>query len=41
VKLYQKSSGCFLISAFMTGVAGAAMYLNIAFIQPNAAFGID
>jgi branched-chain amino acid transport system permease protein len=25
----------------MTGIAGAAMYLNIAFIQPNAAFGID
>jgi branched-chain amino acid transport system permease protein len=41
VKLYQTKLRCFLVSAFMTGIAGAAMYLNIAFIQPNAAFGID
>lgn len=41
VELYKTKLKCFLISAFFTGIAGAAMYLNIAFIQPNAAFGID
>jgi len=41
VKLYNTKLRCFLVSAFMTGIAGAAMYLNIAFIQPNAAFNID
>ncbi len=41
VELYKTKLKCYLISAFFTGVAGAAMYLNIAFIQPNAAFGID
>jgi branched-chain amino acid transport system permease protein len=41
IELYKTKLKCFLISAFFTGIAGAAMYLNIAFIQPNAAFSID
>lgn len=41
VELYKTKLKCYLISAFVTGIAGAAMYLNIAFIQPNAAFSID
>lgn len=41
VELYRTKLSCFLISAFVTGIAGAAMYLNIAFIQPFAAFSID
>lgn len=41
VELYKTKLKCYLISAFFTGIAGAAMYLNIAFIQPNAAFSID
>ncbi len=41
VELYKTKLKCYLISAFVTGIAGAAMYLNLAFIQPNAAFSID
>ncbi len=41
IELYKTKLKCFLISSFVTGIAGAGLYLNIAFIQPNAAFGID
>jgi len=41
VELYRTKLRCFLISSAMTGVAGAAMYLQQAFIQPNNAFGIS
>lgn len=41
VRLYRTKLLCFLISAFFTGIAGAAMYLNIAYIKPEAAFSID
>ena len=41
VELYKTKLKCYLISAFFTSIAGAAMYLNIAFVQPNAAFSID
>ncbi len=41
IELYKTKLKCFLISAFVTGIAGAALYLNLAFIQPVAAFGID
>lgn len=41
VELYKTKLKCYLVSAFFTGIAGAAMYLNIAFVQPNAAFSID
>jgi len=41
VKTYRTKLMCFLISAFVTGIAGALIHLNIVFIQPYAAFGID
>jgi len=41
VELYKTKLQCFLISAFVTGVTGGALYLSIAYIQPFAAFGID
>ena len=41
VELYKTKLRCFLISAFATGVTGGALYLYIAFITPNSAFGID
>ena len=41
VELYRTKLICFLISAFATGITGAAFYLSIAYIQPFNAFGID
>lgn len=41
VELYKTKLQCFLISAFVTGVTGGALYLSIAYVQPFAAFGID
>ncbi|MDR1028690.1 MAG: branched-chain amino acid ABC transporter permease [Clostridiales Family XIII bacterium] len=41
VELYRTKLKCFLISAAMTGVTGAALYLHQAFIQPSNAFGIS
>jgi branched-chain amino acid transport system permease protein len=41
IELYKTKLKCFLISSFVTGIAGSALYLNLAFIQPNAAFSID
>ena len=41
VELYRTKLKLFLISACMTGLTGAAIYLNQAFIQPTNAFGIS
>jgi branched-chain amino acid transport system permease protein len=41
VDLYRTKLAIFVISSFVTGITGAVMYLNLSFIQPNAAFGID
>jgi len=41
VELYRTKLKLFLISACMTGVTGAAIYLQQAFIQPSNAFGIS
>jgi branched-chain amino acid transport system permease protein len=41
VELYRTKLKCFLISSAMTGVTGAALYLQQAFIQPANAFGIN
>ncbi len=41
VELYKTKLTIFLISAFITGMTGAVLYLNISFIQPYAAFSID
>lgn len=41
VELYKTKLKSFLISAFVTGITGGALYLSIAFIQPSAAFGIE
>ena len=41
VELYRTKLKCFLISACMTGVTGAAIYLQQAFIQPANAFNIS
>ncbi|MDR0875865.1 MAG: branched-chain amino acid ABC transporter permease [Clostridiales Family XIII bacterium] len=41
VELYRTKLKCFLISACVTGVAGAGIYLQQAFIQPTNAFGIS
>lgn len=41
VKLYKTKLICFLISSAITGVAGAALYLNLSYIKPTVGFGID
>ena len=41
VKLYRSKLICFLISSAITGVAGAALYLNLSYIKPTVGFGID
>jgi len=41
VSLYGTKLRCFLISSFMTGLIGAALYLNQGQILPDAAFSID
>lgn len=41
IGLYKTKLKCFLISAFITGITGGALYLSTAYIQPYAAFGID
>ena len=41
VGLYGTKLRCFLISAFMTGVIGATIYLNLGTIMPGPGFGID
>ncbi|MCL2390999.1 MAG: branched-chain amino acid ABC transporter permease [Oscillospiraceae bacterium] len=41
VALYKTKLKCFLISSVIMGVAGAAMFMNLGFILPASAFGID
>lgn len=41
VKLYKSKLICFLISSGITGVAGAALYLNLSYIKPTVGFSID
>lgn len=41
VKLYRSKLICFLISSVITGVAGAALYLNLSYIKPTVGFSID
>ncbi len=41
VPLYKTKLQCFLISSCVTSIAGAVMYMNIAYILPSAAFGMD
>jgi len=40
VNIFRCKLTCFLISAFITGMAAAIFYLNTIFIQPFEAFGI-
>lgn len=40
VNIFRSKLTCFLISAFMTGLAAGVLYLNTIFIQPFEAFGI-
>jgi len=41
IGIYKTKLMIFLVSAFVTGVAGGVLYLNISFIQPTAAFSIQ
>ena len=41
VKLYRTKLICFLIASAITGIAGAGLYLNIAYITPPSAFNIS
>ena len=40
VNIFRCKFTCFLISAFVTGIAAGILYLNAIFIQPFEAFGI-
>jgi len=41
VDIYKTKLKIFLISALVTGMTGAVMYINIAYIQPYSGFGIS
>ena len=41
IGLYKTKLMIFLVSSFVTGIAGGVLYLNISFIQPTAAFSIQ
>ncbi|MDR1572049.1 MAG: branched-chain amino acid ABC transporter permease [Clostridiales Family XIII bacterium] len=41
VRLYRTKLACFLISSVYTGITGVVLYLNITYVKPGAAFGID
>ena len=41
VKLYQTKQRLFLLTSGFTGLTGAVLYLNLVYIVPKAAFGID
>ncbi len=41
IELYRTKLVLFLITSFVTGITGGAMYLFLSFIQPQSAFGID
>jgi branched-chain amino acid transport system permease protein len=40
VNIFRCKFTCFLVSAFVTGIAAGILYLNAIFIQPFEAFGI-
>jgi branched-chain amino acid transport system permease protein len=40
VNIFRCKFACFLLSAFITGIAAGILYLNSIFIQPFEAFGI-
>jgi branched-chain amino acid transport system permease protein len=41
VEIFRSKVYCFLVAAFVTGIAGAVYYLSQVFVQPYAAFGIN
>ncbi len=41
ISIYKTKLGVFLVSSFITGVTGAVMYLNLAYITPSSAFSIQ
>lgn len=41
VSVFRSKLYCFLISSFGTGIVAGVLYLNIVFIQPYKAFGIE
>lgn len=41
VSVFKNKLYCYLISSFGTGIVAGVLYMNIIFIQPNQAFGID
>ena len=41
VSVFRNKLYCYLISSFCTGLTAGALYLNMVFIQPYKAFGID
>ncbi len=41
VSVFRNKLYCYLISSFCTGITAGALYLNMIFIQPYKAFGIE
>jgi branched-chain amino acid transport system permease protein len=41
VPVFRNKLYCYLISSFCTGITAGVLYLNMVFIQPYKAFGID
>ena len=41
VPVFKSKMYCYLISSFFTGITAAVLYLNMVFIQPYKAFGIE
>ena len=41
VSVFRNKLYCYLISSFCTGITAGVLYLNMVFIQPYKAFGID
>jgi len=41
VSVFRNKLYCYLISSFCTGLTAGVLYLNMVFIQPYKAFGID
>lgn len=41
VCVFDNKLYCFLISSFCTGIVAGVLYLNIVFLQPDQAFGIE
>lgn len=41
VSVFKNKLYCYLVSSFCTGIVAGVFYMNIVFIQPSQAFGID